>query len=85
MSFGSAGLSQYSRRTDKSITTARPSPASSARCRKYRECTQSQIQPGPVEPGALAASRDGPPQRQRGHNGHSAATITAGQPLKDRG
>lgn len=34
-------------RTDRSMTTARPPTASSATCRTYRECTQSDSVPHP--------------------------------------
>ena|GEM_PF-5686973 len=38
-------VSQYRRRTDRSITTGRPPAASSATCRTYRLCSQSENSP----------------------------------------
>lgn len=55
VAFGHSELSQYRRRTDRSMTTARPPTASSATCRTYRECTQSDSVPHPGQTAAISS------------------------------
>ena len=49
---GHCEFSQYRRRTDRSTTIGRPPTASSATCRTYRLCSQSETRPQPGHPTA---------------------------------
>nr|WP_263008683.1 transposase [Nonomuraea phyllanthi] len=66
----------WQRLTDLPALTWEPDPTTT-----IQEGTSS----GPVEPGAPAASRDGPPPPHRGHYGQTAEPLTQHSPLKNRG
>ncbi|MDH6122382.1 DNA-binding CsgD family transcriptional regulator [Kitasatospora sp. GAS204A] len=61
--------------------SSRPHPDSRSPPRR----TRKKSRPGPVEPGAPTASRDGLPHRHPGQTGHPAKTVTTDRTLKDRG